>query len=198
MTYTVPQLVLASSSPYRAALLRRLGLTFETCAPGIEERAVAAEPPPARAIRLARLKAQSVAVRRKEALVVGSDQVAVCNSRLLDKPGNFAIAKQQLAAASGRRVDFFTGICVINAVTGAIQSAQVPYAVYFRTLNSAEIDAYLHAEQPFDCAGSIKSEGLGLSLFERLQGEDPTALIGLPLITLCRMLRAEGWRVPNY
>ena len=169
MPSTLPKLILASTSPYRATLLRRLGLTFEICDPQLTETITAGETASARAQRLARSKAAAVAARFPAALVVGCDQVASSGNRLLEKPGNLATAKQHLTAVSGKRADFFTAVCLINTVTGTTQSALVPYAVYFRALSVVEIEAYLLAEQPLDCAGAIKSEGLGSSLFERLK-----------------------------
>ncbi len=189
---TTPPLILASSSPYRAELLSRLGLAFETVSPDIDETARPGESPRELVMRLARDKAAAVDRERPGALIIGSDQVAVMDGRVLGKPGNMETARAQLAAASGREVEFLTGLALLNGASGQCQLDCIPYQVHFRELTAAQIDAYLHIEQPFDCAGSFKSEGLGVALFARMQGEDPSALIGLPLIRLVEMLAAEG------
>ncbi|MFP4272903.1 MAG: Maf family protein [Halothiobacillaceae bacterium] len=185
------RLILASSSPYRRALLDRLGLPFECVKPEVDEAARPGETPEQLVLRLARAKAEAVAGSRPGSLVIGSDQVAVLGDRVLGKPGGETAARRQLAAASGQVVRFLTGLCLV-AADGSTESAMVPYSVRFRSLNEAQINAYLDREQPFDCAGSFKSEGLGVALFESMEGEDPTALVGLPLIRLCSMLRAAG------
>ncbi|MFP4155428.1 MAG: Maf family protein [Halothiobacillaceae bacterium] len=185
------RLILASSSPYRRALLDRLGLPFECVKPEVDEAARPGETPEQLVLRLARAKAEAVAGSRPGSLVIGSDQVAVLGDRVLGKPGGETAARRQLAAASGQVVRFLTGLCLV-AADGSTELAMVPYSVRFRSLNEAQINAYLDREQPFDCAGSFKSEGLGVALFESMEGEDPTALVGLPLIRLCSMLRAAG------
>lgn len=185
-------LILASSSRYRAELLSRLGLDFDVRAPEVDESPLAGESPAAMVARLAHLKAATAAAERGVGLVVGSDQVAVCGTQILGKPGTPERAREQLAALSGRSVEFLTGLCLLNATTGAFDTAVVPTVVQFRPLTSGEIADYVRREQPLDCAGAFKSEGLGIALFERLESEDPTALIGLPLIELCRMLRRAG------
>lgn len=186
------RLVLASTSRYRRELLARLGLPFTTCAPDCDETPLPGEAPAVLVERLARAKAASVAAREPHALVIGSDQVAVLDGAILGKPGDHARAVAQLAAAAGRRVEFLTGLCLHDGVSGRVQCDVVPYAVEFRALTATQIEAYLRHEQPYDCAGSFKSEGLGIALFERLDGDDPNALIGLPLIRLVRMLEAAG------
>jgi septum formation protein len=190
-----PRLILASTSPYRRELLGRLGLAFEVAAPRVDEQAHAGEGPEALVCRLAEAKARAVAAQHPDALVIGSDQVAVWGTEVLGKPGTHERAVQQLQHLSGRRVTFVTGLCLINARTGRAQVDLVPFRVVFRSLSPETIEGYLRREQPYNCAGSFKSEGLGIALFERLEGDDPTALIGLPLIRLIRMLETEGLRV---
>ena len=190
-----PSLVLASTSPYRKTLLARLGLPFETVAPGVDECPRANETPAQLVRRLAQAKAQAASAAFPDALIIGSDQVAVLEGEILGKPGDHENAVRQLYRASGRAVDFFTGLCLLNSRTGAAQCDVVLFRVVFRTLNMRQIEDYLRREQPYNCAGSFKSEGLGIVLFERLQGDDPTALMGLPLIRLSRMLEQEGVRV---
>lgn len=188
----MPSLILASTSPFRRAVLEKLGLPFSTEAPEADETPLPDERPEALVERLARAKATAVAAHHTEGLIIGSDQVAVIDGEILGKPGNHERAAAQLRAASGRRVTFFTGLCLMNAATGHAQVDVVPFGVQFRSLTDAQIDNYLRREQPYNSAGSFKSEGLGIVLFERLEGEDPNALIGLPLIRLVRMLENEG------
>jgi len=190
-----PQLILASSSPYRAALLDRLGLAFTCQAPGIDEAVRAGESADRLVRRLAESKARHIAHSHKAALVIGSDQVAVLDGRIIGKPGDHAQATAQLRAASGHRMSFLTGLCLVNCAVDRTQMAVVPTTVVFRELADTEIDAYLRRERPYDCAGAFKSEGLGISLLAAIESDDPTALIGLPLIRLCEMLRAEGVEV---
>jgi septum formation protein len=187
-----PQLILASSSPYRADLLRRLGIDFTCRPPDIDEAAQAGESADHLVRRLAEAKARHVAHSHGPALVIGSDQVAVLNGRIIGKPGDHAQATAQLLAASGRRLSFLTGLCVVNGAADHAQVDVVPTTVVFRELAETEIDAYLRHERPYDCAGAFKSEGLGIALLAAIESDDPTALIGLPLIRLCEMLRAEG------
>ncbi|GAB4294059.1 MAG: nucleoside triphosphate pyrophosphatase [Thiohalomonadaceae bacterium] len=189
------KLVLASTSPYRRELLGRLGLTFDTAAPNTDETRLHGETPKQLVRRLAEAKARAVAKEFPHALIIGSDQVAVLGDRILGKPGDHATAVQQLTAACGRRVTFLTGLCLYNSGSDHCQVDVVPYTVEFRTLNAVQIENYLKREQPYNCAGSFKSEGLGISLFRRMEGEDPNALIGLPLIRLIDMLTAEGVNV---
>lgn len=189
---SVPELVLASSSPYRQQLLARFGLTFECVAPAIDERPRDGEAPGELVARLAETKARRVAGMRRGALVIGADQVAVMDGHPLGKPGDRVTNIVQLEAAAGKWVEFLTGVCLLNAASGRSQVAVSSYAVEMRRLSMAQIERYVDREQPFDCAGGFKAEGLGISLFQRMRGDDPTALIGLPLITLRRMLEDEG------
>lgn len=191
----MPQLVLASTSPFRKQLLEKLKLEFITDSPDIDESRLGDETPEALVARLAEQKAMAVAERHPNSLIIGSDQVAVNDGEILGKPGSHDKAVAQLQAASGRRVTFLTGLCLYNSATGDSQVEVAPFGVVFRELNKSQIENYLKAEQPYNCAGSFKSEALGIALFERLEGEDPNTLIGLPLIRLVRMLEAEGIRV---
>ena len=189
-------LVLASSSPYRRELLGRLRLDFKTHSPDIDESPLPAEAAPALALRLATAKAAVVASHYPESLIIGSDQVALSGSQLINKPGNHVAALAQLRAMSGRTITFYTALCLLNAKTGHRQTAVVPVAVTMRALGDAEIERYLAAETPYDCAGSARIEAFGITLVEKISGDDPNALIGLPLIELCRMLRHEGLELP--
>ncbi len=189
-------IVLASSSRYRRELLQRLGLPFETWAPEVDEKPLPAEPPRETAIRLARAKAEAGARRFPKAWVIGSDQVADLDGRPIGKPGTFENARRQLRDVSGHSVLFHTALCVWNARMERRHERLVTTEVGFRRLSDAEIDRYLEREHALDCAGSAKSEGLGIALLSRLHGEDPTALVGLPLVALASMLRAEGFDVP--
>ena len=186
------QLILASTSRYRAALLERLGVPFSAVAPSVDESPHSGEPPRQLVARLSREKAASVAADRRGALVIGSDQVAVLDDAMLGKPGTDERARAQLSRLSGRKVCFLTGLCLLNTDTAAVQEAVIETPVWFRQLTAAQIADYVAREQPLDCAGAFKSEGLGIALFERLGGDDPNALIGLPLIELCSMLEREG------
>ncbi len=188
---TIMRMILASTSPYRQSLLRRLGLPFEICAPEVEENALTGEPPEAQAGRLAIAKARHVAGAHPGCLVIGSDQVASLDGVAIGKPGNFSRARRQLQQSSGNCVTFYTGLCVIGA-DGNEHSRVIPFQVQFRELVDAEIERYLMLEQPYNCTGSFKWEGLGISLFEKLSGDDPTALEGLPLIALCDILGELG------
>lgn len=191
-----PRLVLASTSAYRRELLERLQLPFEVAAPEVDETPLPAEAPARTAERLAVLKARTVAPRFPDALIIGSDQVADLGGEPLGKPGNRETARRQLARMSGRTVVFHTALALLNAASGNCQGRVVPCAVTLRTLSPERIERYLDREQPYHCAGSAKVEGLGIALIARLQGEDPNALIGLPLIALVDMLAAEGVSVP--
>ena len=191
-----PSIILGSSSPFRKALLQRLNLSFSCCSPEIDETRRPGEPPADFVTRLAAEKAQAVAEKNREALIIGSDQAACIGTEVLGKPGSRERALEQLSAASGRRVTFYTGLCLLNSASGNRQLICEPFHVHFRVLEQPQIERYLDAEQPYNCAGSFKSEGLGISLFRRLEGEDPNALIGLPLIRLVDMLAAEGIRIP--
>ncbi len=190
------RLVLASTSPFRRTLLERLRLPFETAAPAVEEQPRPGETPAELARRLAEAKARAVAERFSEALVIGSDQVACLDEEILGKPGDAERAVAQLEAMNGRRVTFHTGLCLVNSRTGRAQVACEDFHVHFRRLSQAQIRRYVEKERPFQCAGSFKSEGYGIVLFRRLEGDDPNALIGLPLIRLVEMLAAEGVELP--
>ena len=189
----MPQLVLASTSPYRRALLERLGLPFEVAAPKCDETPLPDEAPQDTAARLAILKAKSLTY--PGALVIGSDQVACSRGQRIDKPGNHATAMRQLRTLSGQSADFHTAVALLDARTGDVQSKVVPCRVTFRQLDDRTIEEYLRREQPYDCAGSAKAEGLGIALIARMETEDPTSLIGLPLIALTEMLGRAGLRV---
>lgn len=189
-------ILLASTSAYRRALLARLGLAFECMAPGTDETPQAGELPAALVTRLAKAKTTAVAQRYPESLVIGADQVAELDGKILGKPGDHARAIQQLSAQSGQAVIFHTAVCVQLAAAGRQFAHLDTTRVYFRRLSAQEIERYLRAEQPYDCAGSFKSESLGISLFERIESQDPTALMGLPLIALCGFLRELGVTLP--
>jgi septum formation protein len=187
-----PPIILASTSRYRRELLSRLGIAFEVAAPGVDETPVVGEAPRDTALRLAAAKARAVAAGRAEGLVIGSDQVAECDGAPVGKPGTHDRAVTQLERLSGRTVVFHTGVALVNAATGHAQVAMVDVASTYRRLSVEEIEHYLRREAPYDCAGSVRSEGLGIALFERIASDDPSALVGLPLITVARMLREEG------
>ena len=189
-------LVLASSSPYRRELLARLRQPFTWAAPAIDETPLPNESAEALVRRLAEAKARALSETHPAHLIIGSDQVAVLGNQILGKPHDFSRARSQLMAASGASVTFLTGLALFNSTSGHCQVDLVPFTVHFRTLDDARIERYLQAEQPFDCAGSFKSEGLGISLFRSTEGEDATSLIGLPLIRLVDMLLNEGIEVP--
>ena len=189
------RLVLASTSPYRKQLLQRLGLEFTTAASNVDEAHQPEETPEHLVRRLAEEKARAVAKQFPDALIIGSDQVAVIGEEILTKPGTHENAISQLQRCSGRSVTFLTGLCLFNTRSGKGQIEVVPFRVHFRPLSSGQIENYLRREQPYNCAGSFKSEGLGIALFERLEGDDPASLIGLPLIRLTRMLEMEGVKV---
>jgi len=190
------RLILASTSVYRRALFERLGLPFEVFAPNVDETALPGEPAIRTALRLAELKAEAVApAAGRAALVIGSDQVAVLGGKQLGKPGDHLTAVRQLQSMRGKSVVFHTALCLFNPATGRKQLENVPTTVYFRDYGNAQIEHYLLTEQPYDCAGSAKIEGLGIALVERIDSEDPTALIGLPLMRLTTMLKNEGIEV---
>lgn len=188
----MPALLLASSSPYRRELLERLRLPFTHASPAIDETRQAAEGAHALVRRLAEQKARALAGSHPHHLIIGSDQVAVLDQQILGKPHDFATARQQLLAASGRSVSFLTGLALLNTASGRCQVDAVEFIVHMRTLDPATVDRYLQAEQPYDCAGSFKAEGLGVSLFRRTEGDDATSLVGLPLIRLVDMLLEEN------
>jgi septum formation protein len=195
-SFSRPRLVLASGSRHRRALLERLGLAFEVVVPGVNETALPDEAPADTATRLAEAKARAVARTHADALVIGSDQVADLDGRPIGKPRDRADALEQLRSMRDHTVVFHTAVALVNAMTGTCRCALVDVASTFRHLDDAALDAYLDREGPFDCAGSVKSEGLGIALFTRIASDDPTALIGLPLIRLIDLLEAEGVRLP--
>ncbi len=189
-------LLLASSSPYRRELLERLRLPFSWASPDIDEQRQDDEPAVDLVRRLARQKAEALAGSHPGHLIIGSDQVAALDGQIIGKPHTFEKAREQLLAASGRQVSFLTGLALLNSETGHCQVDCVPFTVTRRQLEPAQIERYLRTEQPYDCAGSFKAEGLGVSLFQSTEGPDATSLIGLPLIRLVDMLLAEGVQVP--
>jgi len=189
------QLVLASTSRYRRALLERLGMPFAVADSGIPEEPHSGETPEHTARRLAETKARAVAHRFREALIIGCDQVAVGNGEVFGKPGNHQNAVRQLRALSGQEAVFHTAVCVYNTASGVARTRVVACRVAFRTLDDGAIERYLAREQPYDCAGSAKSEGLGIALIAKMEGEDPNALVGLPLIALVDLLREQGMDV---
>ncbi len=189
----MPQtLILASTSPYRRELLGRLGLPFEVANPQTDESRLPGESPEEMALRLSEAKARAVASAFPDALIIGSDQVATVDGKIYGKPGTHEKAVEQLCALSGKTVNFFTGLCLFNARTGQAEVRGVPTLVAFRDLSAQEIENYLQREPAYNCAGSAKSEGLGIALLRSMQGDDPNALVGLPLIALCDLLRNQG------
>jgi len=191
----MPRLILASTSAYRRALLERLGLSFDTARPEVDETPLPDEAPPALAVRLARAKAEAVAAGADDAWTIGSDQVAELEGRPLGKPGTPENAIAQLRAMSGREVRFHTALCLVGPAGRRLEHLDLT-VVRFRTLGDDEIARYVERERPLDCAGSFKCEGLGIALFEAIDNRDPTALIGLPLIATARLLREAGFAVP--
>jgi len=192
----MPPLILASTSRYRRELLGRLRLPFECAAPGCDETALAAESHLDRAVRLALTKAMTVAARHPGSTVIGSDQVGVCKGDSLDKPGDAPRARAQLQRLSAAAATFYTAVAVLPADQSAFMQFVDTTTVYFRALSDAEIERYIAAERPFDCAGGFRCEGLGISLFSRVVSEDPTGLVGLPLIAVARSLRQLGYELP--
>ena len=189
-------LVLGSTSPFRKALLEKLGIPFDTDAPNIDEARKPDESPVKLVMRLAEAKARRVATGHPDALIIGSDQVACVDGEILGKPGNRENAISQLTAASGRTVEFHTGLCLYNSAADRARVAAEAFTVHFRQLSPEQIGRYVDREQPFNCAGSFKSEGFGITLFSALEGRDPNTLVGLPLILLIEMLAAEGVSLP--
>ena len=190
---STPQIVLGSSSPFRKMLLERLMVPFETANPDIDETAKAGETPIELVERLAIEKAQAVAPLYPNSLIIGSDQVALHGDEVVGKPHTHERAVEQLRSASGKQITLYTGLALINSETGSVQSEVIPFTVHFKTLSEQVIESYLRKEEPYNCAGSVKSEGLGIALFERFDGDDPNALIGLPLIRLVAMLENENY-----
>ena len=195
MNTATAQIVLASTSKYRRELLARLGLPFEVASPQVDETALPDEAPQDTARRLAEAKARAVAARFPRAVIIGSDQVAVLEGVHLGKPGNHANALRQLRAMRSKEVVFHTALCLYDAASGRTQTRVVPFCVRFRDYSDAQIERYLQREQPYDCAGSARCEGLGIALIAEMRGDDPNALIGLPLIALTEMLAAQGVNV---
>ncbi len=193
---TEKTLILGSSSPFRKELLDRLQLDYQTYSPDIDETHLDNENAEDMVKRLSLEKAKAIATEHPNSLIIGSDQCAVLNGKILGKPRDHATAVKQLSDSSGEEVSFLTGLCLYDSQTQEYQLDLVPYGVKFRKLSHAEINNYLHNEQPYNCAGSFKSEGLGITLFEGFTGSDPTALIGLPLIRLTQMLREKGINLP--
>lgn len=191
-----PRLILASTSAYRRNSLQRLKIPFECVAPEVDEVRRDGETAPKLVRRLSRSKAEAAAARHPGALVIGSDQAADLDGKILGKPGDHARAQAQLQAASGNSVIFHTGLCLFDTVRNRYHEHVDTTHVHFRPLHAAEIERYLQAERPYDCAGSFKSEALGITLFEAIESDDPTALVGLPLIALCRFLREAGLQLP--
>lgn len=189
----MPQpLILASTSPYRRALLERLGIAFEVANPETDETPLPDEAPEALSLRLSEAKARAVAAQFPDALIIGSDQVATVDGKIYGKPGTHERAVAQLKELSGKTVNFFTGLCLYNARTNQAETLGIPTLVTFRQLSDSEIENYLQREPAYNCAGSAKSEGLGIALLESMRGDDPNALVGLPLIALCTLLRRQG------
>ena len=196
MTFNAhPPLILASSSVYRRELLTHLQIAFSCISPDVDETVLPGEKPEQTALRLAQEKARKVALDNPQALIIGCDQVATLDGLQLGKPLNHENATRQLRIMRGREVTFHSALCLFNAVTGSMQAEVVPYIVQFRNLSDEQIESYLLKEQPYHCAGSAKSEGLGIAIIERMIGEDPNAFIGLPLIKLVTMLGNEGVNV---
>ena len=189
------KLLLASSSPYRRELLSRLHVPFDWQAPEVDEQPLQGEKPEQLALRLSSSKAHALAERYREHLIIGSDQVASCRGQSINKPGNYAKAFKQLQALSGQRVHFYTGLCVLDSRSGRSSADTVTTEVVFRPLSNGDIERYLKCEQPYDCAGSFKAEGLGIALFDAISSVDNTAIIGLPLIRLRQMLEEFNYRV---
>ena len=184
--------LLASSSPYRKELLQRLGIEFVTASPDVDELRIEQEAADILVARLSEIKARALQEKYPNHLIIGSDQVACIDDQILTKPGDHNNAVKQLRTASGRQVTFFTGLCLLNAATNKVQLEVIEFTVLFRKLSDQQIENYLKREQPYNCAGSFKSEGLGVTLFEKMLGDDPSALMGLPLIKLTHMLENEG------
>jgi septum formation protein len=190
------QLILASTSRYRKALLEKLALPFECAAPEVDESPLPDESAEALVARLALAKASAIADQFDQGLIIGSDQVCICDGQILGKPGTVEKAVAQLMTAQGRSVTFYTGLCVLDAASGRTEQLVEPFTVHFRTLDEAALRRYVEAELPLDCAGSFKCEGMGIVLFKGLEGRDPNALIGLPLIGLIELLARHGLALP--
>ena len=189
-------LILASSSPFRKSLLQRFQIEFDTDSPNIDETSLKDELPIDYVRRLSLAKAKAVAAKHSDPLIIASDQCSVLNGVISGKPGNHENAVKQLQVSSSNKVSFLTGLCLYDSHTGQYELDVIPLYVYFRNLHIEEIERYLLIEQPYECAGSFKAEGLGITLFKKLEGDDPTSLIGLPLIRLSEMLRDFGVKLP--
>jgi len=189
------KLILASTSPFRKEILEKLGIDFDTASPETDETALTNESPQQLVERLSIVKAKAIADKVNNALVIGSDQISVINGEIIGKPHTHENAVKQLQAASGKTVTFYTGLCLYNSTTQQYQSEVVPFNVVFRHLDDQLIENYLRKEEPYNCAGSFKSEALGIVLFEKLEGDDPNTLMGLPLIRLVKMLEKENFPV---
>lgn len=189
------KLILASTSPFRKAILDKLGIDFDTASPETDETALTNESPQQLVERLSIAKAKAIADKVNDALVIGSDQVSVINGEIIGKPHTHENAVKQLQDASGKTVTFYTGLCLYNSITQQYQSEVVPFNVVFRDLDDQLIENYLRKEKPYNCAGSFKSEALGIVLFEKLEGDDPNTLMGLPLIRLVKMLEKENFSI---
>jgi len=190
------KIILASSSRYRKELLQRLDIAFKTVNPDVDERYFQDELISDYVLRLAKTKAESIVSKNDNSLIIAADQALQCDKKILGKPGNYNKAKEQLIFMSNRSLTFYTGLCLINTETKTTEEDVVSFHVEFRNLSESEIKNYLVKEKPYDCAGSFKSEKLGISLLKKMNGDDPTALIGLPLIRLCKMLRNQGVNIP--
>ncbi|MGY3900945.1 Maf family protein [Aeromonas lusitana] len=191
-----PSLILASTSRYRKVLLEKLGLPFQCASPDVDESPLPGESAQALVARLAHAKANAVARTHDQGLIIGSDQVCVCDGQILGKPGTIEKAVTQLMAAQGKSVTFYTGLCVLDAASGRVEQLVELFTVHFRSLDEAAIRRYVEEELPLDCAGSFKCEGMGIVLFKALEGRDPNALIGLPLIGLIELLESHGLALP--
>lgn len=189
------KLILASTSPFRKEILNKLGVDFDTLSPEVDETELANETPQQLVERLSIAKARAVADKNESALVIGSDQVSVIDNKIIGKPHTHENAVKQLQNASGKTVIFYTGLCLYNSETQQYQSEVVPFNVVFRELDDTQIENYLKKETPYNCAGSFKSEALGIVLFEKLEGDDPNTLMGLPLIRLVKMLENEDFSI---
>ena len=189
------KLILASTSPFRKAILDKLGIDFDTASPETDETALTNESPQQLVERLSIAKAKAIADKVNDALVIGSDQISVINGEIIGKPHTHENAIKQLQDASGKTVTFYTGLCLYNSITQQYQSEVVPFNVVFRDLDDQLIENYLRKEEPYNCAGSFKSEALGIVLFEKLEGDDPNTLMGLPLIRLVKMLEKENFSI---
>ena len=192
---TSPRIVLASTSPFRRQLLARLEIPFEVADPKADESRLPGEPPEKTALRLSELKARAVAADFPDSLIIGSDQVAFLDGEIFGKPGTHENAVRQLRKMRGRTVNFFTGLCLLNSRSGRAHVRGIPTLVTFRNLTDQQIENYLLKEKPYNCAGSAKSEGLGIAVISAMNGDDPTALVGLPLIALCDLFESEGFNV---